>query len=58
MKRVELPPGAFWVDNRQKNAGLAMMALEPEGVDSYVSFNIVPVEEADEYPVFRVMEDV
>ena len=54
-KEVELPAGAIWVSTAQKKAALAMVALEPEGIDSYVSFNIVPVEEGDEYPVFRVM---
>lgn len=55
-KGIELPAGSFWVSTRQKNAALAMVSLEPEGIDSYVSFNIIPVEEGDEYPVFRVME--
>lgn len=52
---LSLPAGSFLVSTRQKNAGLAMVALEPENIDSYVSFNIVPVEEGDEYPIFRIM---
>lgn len=52
---VELPAGSFLVSTRQKNAGLAMIALEPENIDSLVSFNIIPVEVGDEYPIFRVM---
>ena len=55
MTEVELPPGSFFVSTRQRNAGLAFVALEPENIDSYVSFNIIPVEEGDEYPIFRVM---
>ncbi|CAP86313.1 hypothetical protein E8E15_004785 [Penicillium rubens] len=54
-REVRLPEGSFLVSTRQKNAALAMVALEPENIDSYVSFNIVPVKESDEYPIFRVM---
>ena len=54
-RELELPEGSFLVSTRQKNAALAMVALEPENIDSYVSFNIVPMEEGDEYPIFRVM---
>ncbi|KAL2871430.1 M14 family metallopeptidase [Aspergillus lucknowensis] len=54
-RELKLPRGSFRVSTRQKNAALAMVALEPENIDSYVSFNIVPVEEGDEYPVFRIM---
>ncbi|KAF4120742.1 Extracellular metalloprotease that contributes to pathogenicity [Geosmithia morbida] len=54
-RHVRLPAGSFLVSTRQKNAGLAMVALEPEGIDSYVTFNIIPVEKGDEYPIFRVM---
>lgn len=54
-QEVRLPEGSFRVSTRQKNAALAMVALEPENIDSYASFNIVPVEEGDEYPIFRVM---
>lgn len=54
-KEVELPAGSFLVSTRQRNAGLAFIALEPENIDSYVSFNIIPVAEGDEYPVFRVL---
>ncbi|KAI6559498.1 hypothetical protein MCOR04_009842 [Pyricularia oryzae] len=43
-KDIKLPPGTFSVSTRQKNAALAMVALEPENIDSYVSFNIVPAE--------------
>ncbi|KAI0179539.1 Zn-dependent exopeptidase [Hypoxylon sp. FL1284] len=52
---LALPPGSFWVSTRQKNAALAFVALEPENVDSYVSFGIVPVGVGDEYPVYRVL---
>ncbi|OJJ52411.1 hypothetical protein ASPSYDRAFT_164803 [Aspergillus sydowii CBS 593.65] len=54
-RELRLPKGSFRVSTRQRNAALAMVALEPENIDSYVSFNIVPVEEGDEYPIFRIM---
>ncbi|PLB44155.1 Zn-dependent exopeptidase [Aspergillus steynii IBT 23096] len=54
-RKLSLPAGSFLVSTRQKNAGLAIVALEPENIDSYVSFNIVPVEEGDGYPIFRIL---
>jgi hypothetical protein len=51
-----LPAGSFLVSTRQKNAGLALNALEPENIDSYASFNIIPLEVGDEYPIFRVVK--
>ncbi|KAF2013575.1 Zn-dependent exopeptidase [Aaosphaeria arxii CBS 175.79] len=53
VQEVELPKGSFWVGTKQRNAGLAFVALEPENIDSYVSFGIVPMEVGDLYPVFR-----
>jgi hypothetical protein len=50
---VTLPAGSFFVSSAQKNAGLAFVALEPENIDSYVSFGIVPMVVGDVYPVFR-----
>lgn len=52
-QRVKLPAGSFFVSSAQKNAGLAFVALEPENIDSYVSFGIVPMEVGDLYPIFR-----
>ncbi|UPK95455.1 hypothetical protein LCI18_006390 [Fusarium solani-melongenae] len=54
-KEIRMPAGSFWVSTRQKNAAHALVTLEPEGIDSYVTFNILPVNEGDEYPVYRVM---
>lgn len=53
VQEVNLPKGSFWVSSAQKNAGLAFVALEPENIDSYVSFGIVPMEVADLYPIYR-----
>ena len=52
-KEVTLPVGSFYVSSKQKNAGLAFVTLEPENIDSYVSFGIVPMEVGDEYPIYR-----
>ncbi|KAH8753067.1 hypothetical protein F5883DRAFT_691029 [Diaporthe sp. PMI_573] len=54
-KTVSLPPGSFLVRTDQRNAGIAFNALEPENIDSYASFNIVPMETGDEYPIFRIL---
>lgn len=54
-RELTLPAGSFRVSTRQKNAGLAFNALEPENIDSYASFNIIPLEEGDEYPIFRLL---
>ncbi|OTA89999.1 hypothetical protein M434DRAFT_373259 [Hypoxylon sp. CO27-5] len=53
-EELVLPPGSFRVGTRQKNAALAFVTLEPENVDSYVRFNLIPVQEGDEYPIFRI----
>ncbi|KAI1193083.1 carboxypeptidase [Nemania serpens] len=54
-KEVHLPVGSFRISTRQKNAALAFVTLEPENIDSYVRFNLVPVKAGDEYPIFRVL---
>ncbi|KAJ4262874.1 hypothetical protein NW762_006487 [Fusarium torreyae] len=56
-KNVSLPAGSFWFSARQRNAGLAFAALEPESKDSYVSFGLVHVSEGDDYPIFRLPRD-
>jgi hypothetical protein len=53
-REVVLPVGSFYVSTRQQNAALAFIALEPENIDSYVKFNIIPVETGMEYPIFRI----
>ncbi|KAI0540548.1 carboxypeptidase [Xylaria digitata] len=53
-RKVRLPIGSFLVSTRQKNAALAFVTLEPENIDSYVRFNLVPVQAGDEYPIFRI----
>jgi hypothetical protein len=53
-REVVLPVGSYYVSTRQQNAALAFIALEPENIDSYVKFNIIPVETGMEYPIFRI----
>lgn len=55
-KNVTIPAGGFWVSTRQLNAAFAMVFLEPENVASAATYNVVPVEEGDEFPIFRVLE--
>ena len=54
-KDVVLPAGSFWVSTAQKNAALAFVSLEPENIDSFVTYGIIALEEGDEYPIFRVL---
>jgi hypothetical protein len=54
-KEITMPAGSFWVSTRQPAAAYAFVVLEPENIDSYATFNILPVNAGDEYPVYRVM---
>ena len=54
-KEITMPAGSFWVSTRQAAAAYAFVVLEPENIDSYSTFNILPVNVGDEYPVYRVM---
>ncbi|EFR02330.1 carboxypeptidase 2 [Nannizzia gypsea CBS 118893] len=51
---IRLPAGTFLVKANQKNAALAFLALEPEYMDSFASFGIIPVSTDDQYPIFRL----
>ncbi|CAH0056116.1 unnamed protein product [Clonostachys solani] len=53
-KEVEIPAGGYVVSTRQKNAVIAFNTLEPETVDSFAKFNILPVVAGDEYQVYRI----
>lgn len=53
MQHIRLPVGSFSVSTVQKHAGLAFIALEPEGLDSFAAMNIIPLVAGDEYPIFR-----
>ncbi|KAH6661500.1 carboxypeptidase 2 [Plectosphaerella plurivora] len=54
-REVTLPSGAFRVSSRQQNAAFAFVALEPENISSFVTYNVIPLERGEEYPVFRVL---
>ncbi|MGF9825365.1 peptidase, partial [Brevibacillus agri] len=49
------PAGSYVFSMAQPNANFIALALEPESVDSYVTFNFIPVEAGDEVPVYRYM---
>ncbi|KAF7555875.1 hypothetical protein G7Z17_g1853 [Cylindrodendrum hubeiense] len=55
VKEVKLPVGSFYITTRQKNAAMAFMALEPENIDSFASFNIIAFDVGDEYQIYRLM---
>lgn len=49
------PAGSYVFSMAQPNANFIALALEPESVDSYVTFNFLAVEKGDEVPVYRYM---
>ncbi len=49
------PAGSYVFSMGQPNANFIALAMEPESVDSYVTFNFIPVEKGDEIPVYRYM---
>ncbi|MDN4526842.1 M14 family metallopeptidase [Fictibacillus fluitans] len=51
------PAGSYVFSMAQPQANFISLALEPESVDSYVTFNFLPVEKGDEIPVYRYMSD-
>lgn len=53
-REVTIPAGGFRVSTRQQNAAFAFVTLEPEGRASFVTYNIIPLNRGDEYPVFRI----
>lgn len=55
-RNVTIPAGGFWVPTKQPNAAFALVFLEPENMASVATYNIVPVEEGDEFPIFRVLK--
>ncbi|KAF3898069.1 Zinc carboxypeptidase [Trichophyton interdigitale] len=53
-RNIRLPAGSYLVKTNQKNAALAFVALEPENIDSFASFGVIPVSTGDQYPIFRL----
>ncbi|CAG9949509.1 unnamed protein product, partial [Clonostachys rosea f. rosea IK726] len=54
-KEVQIPAGGFLVSTRQRMVAQAFVRLEPESVDSFAAFRLLPASPGDEYPVYRVM---
>lgn len=54
-KTKTFPAGSYVFSMGQPNANFIALAMEPESVDSYVTFNFIPVEKGDEVPVYRYM---
>jgi hypothetical protein len=40
----------------QPDANFIPLALEPEGIDSYVTFNFIPADKGKELPIYRYMQ--
>ncbi|MCF7936223.1 MAG: M14 family metallocarboxypeptidase [Synergistales bacterium] len=56
-KEVKFPQGSYVVYMAQPGANNAVMALEPEGSSSLVTYKILNVTKGDEVPVYRFMEE-
>lgn len=54
---MDIPAGAFIVRLNQKNANLAVTALEPENQDGFVRTRVVPVVKGKPLPVYRLMKN-
>ncbi|WP_078392840.1 M14 family zinc carboxypeptidase [Shouchella patagoniensis] len=51
------PEGSYVFEMNQTSANIIALALEPESEDSYVTYNIIPVNVGDEVPVYRYMNN-
>ena len=56
-RNVTIPAGGYWISTRQVNAAIAISFLEPEDVASAVTYNVIPLDEGEESPVYRVLKD-
>lgn len=54
LRNVSVPAGGFRVASRQRHAAHVFARLEPEAESSFAKWNILPVDEGDAYPVYRV----
>ncbi|WP_232698114.1 hypothetical protein [Brevibacillus daliensis] len=52
-KTMTFPADSYIFSMAQPNANYIALAFEPESVDSYVSFNFIPVEKGAEVPIYR-----
>ncbi|MDH5162217.1 M14 family metallopeptidase [Heyndrickxia oleronia] len=56
-KEQTFPKGSYIFNMSQANANVIAIAFEPESIDSYVTFNFIPVEKGDEIPIYRYMKE-
>ncbi|WP_411739222.1 M14 family metallopeptidase [Peribacillus sp. S4] len=54
-KTRDFPKGSYVLDMAQPDANFISLALEPEGIDSYVTFNFIPAAKGKELPIYRYM---
>ncbi|MGE7761714.1 M14 family metallopeptidase [Peribacillus sp. NPDC097895] len=55
-KMRDIPKGSYVFDMAQPDANFISLALEPEGIDSYVTFNFIPADKGKELPIYRYMQ--
>ena len=56
-KTVKFPKGSYVFSMNQPTANIIAMSLEPDTVDSFVTFSIIPVDIGHEIPIYRYMEN-
>ncbi|WP_191991787.1 M14 family metallopeptidase [Bacillus aerolatus] len=56
-KEYFFPKGSYVFQMNQPAANLIAEALEPEAVDSYVTFNFIPADLGNELPIYRYMKE-
>lgn len=55
-KKQSFAKGSYVFSMAQPDANFIALALEPEGIDSYVTFNFIPAIKGNELPVYRYMK--
>ncbi|MFC7371093.1 M14 family metallocarboxypeptidase [Fictibacillus iocasae] len=55
-KKHAFPAGSYVLEMSQSNANFIALALEPESIDSYVTFNFITAKKGEEIPVYRYMK--
>ena len=55
-KNQRFSKGSYVFSMAQPDANFIALALEPEGIDSYVTFNFIPAINGNELPVYRYMK--
>lgn len=55
-EKQKFSKGSYVFSMAQPDANFIALALEPEGIDSYVTFNFIPAVKGEEIPVYRYMK--